>query len=279
MNVLNQHGENIELDTGFRFSDAFFSLLDFIKTPDPEDGKRTTSELQCELFYRDIMNYAFVDSHNQHLEDGRLDLAAKNLNEINNLSLDYLTGLKKKEFLKRKLVSLENEVYLGKCSDFSLIMCDLDKFKSINDNFGHSVGDDTLALFGKLILETLRPSDFAYRYGGEEFLILLPETGLHEATLVAERLRIVIDDRLQIGNYGLNHITAFDLAKSVILSDEGDINDAFFLAKGVTCSFGVANYLDCDQSTDALMGRADENLYIAKEKGRNQVAADSIVAF
>ncbi|WP_413699132.1 GGDEF domain-containing protein [Psychromonas sp. KJ10-10] len=219
------------------------------------------------------MNYAFVDSHNQHLADGRLDLAAKNLNEINNLSLDYLTGLKKKEYLNRKLLSFESEIYLGKLSDFSLIMCDLDNFKKINDNFGHSVGDDTLAIFGKLLIETLRPSDFAYRYGGEEFLILLPNTNLQAATLVAERLRLVIEDRLHIGNYGLNHVTAFDLSKEQICEDEGGVNDAFFLARDVTCSFGVASYLESDQSTDSLFSRADENLYIAKANGRNKVSA------
>lgn len=273
MDVLNQQGEVIELDTGFRFSDAFFSLLNFIKTPDPEDASRTTSEVQCELFYRDIMNYAFVDSHNQHLADGRLDLVAKNLNEINNISLDYLTGLKKKEYLKRKLLSLESEVYLDQLTDFSLIICDLDNFKAVNDDFGHSVGDDVLALFGQLLLDTLRPSDFAYRYGGEEFLILLPESNLQEATLVAERLRLVIDERLQIGHYGLNQVTAFDLPKTDILSDEGGINDAFFSARSVTCSFGVANYLDNDHSTDILFQRADENLYSAKKNGRNQVTA------
>jgi diguanylate cyclase (GGDEF)-like protein len=273
MDVLNQQGEMIELDTGFRFSEAFFSLLDFIKIPDLDDADRTTRELQCELFYRDTMNYAFVDSHNQHLDDGRLDLAAKNLNEINNLSLDYLTGLKKKEYLNRKLLSLESEIYLEQLSDFSLIMCDLDNFKSINDDFGHSVGDETLALFGTLLIETLRPSDFAYRYGGEEFLILLPDTNLQEAKLVAERLRLVIDERLQIGNYGLNHLTAFDLSKSNILLEQDSINDAFFLARDVTCSFGVANYLENGQSAETLFDSADENLYIAKENGRNQVSA------
>tara|TARA_R110001583_G_scaffold11285_1_gene51300 strand:- start:14025 stop:14846 length:822 start_codon:yes stop_codon:yes gene_type:complete len=273
MEVLNQHGELIEVDTGFRFADLFFSLLDFIKIPEIEDAQRTTRELQLELFYRDIMNYAFVDSHNQHLCDGRLDLAAKNLNEINNLSLDYLTGLKKKEYLNRKLLSFESESYLGNLNDFSLIMCDLDKFKLVNDDFGHSVGDDTLALFGKLLIETLRPSDVAYRYGGEEFLILLPNTGLLEAKLVAERLRLVIEDRLHIGNYGLNHVTAFDLSKEQISQDEDDINDAFFLARDVTCSFGVASYLESDQSNDLLFSHADENLYIAKANGRNQVSA------
>ncbi|RBW46675.1 GGDEF domain-containing protein [Psychromonas sp. B3M02] len=272
MEVLNQKGELIELDTGFKFGDDFFTLLDFVKYPSPDDALRCTSELQCELFYRDIMNYAFVDSHNQLLADGHIDLAAKNLNEINNLSLDYLTGLKKKEYLERKLASLQNEMYLGEPVDFSMIMCDLDNFKSVNDKFGHSVGDDTLALFGQLILDTIRPSDFSYRYGGEEFMILLPNTKLSEAILVAERLRKVIEQRLQIGNYGLNQITAFDLNSEQIEQENNDINDAFFLAHSVTCSFGVANYSEQGQSTESLFDTADENLYIAKKSGRNRVA-------
>ncbi|WP_418135186.1 GGDEF domain-containing protein [Psychromonas sp. GE-S-Ul-11] len=230
MEVLNQKGELIELDTGFKFGDSFFTLLDFVKYPSPDDALRCTSELQCKLFYRDIMNYAFVDSHNQLLADGHLHLAAKNLNEINNLSLDHLTGLKKREYLERKLASLDNEQYLGDPVDFSMIMCDLDNFKSVNDKYGHSVGDDTLALFGKLITDTLRPSDFAYRYGGEEFLILLPNTELSDAVLVAERLRQVIETRLQVGNFGLNQITAFDLDVSKISNDDSDINNAFFSA-------------------------------------------------
>jgi len=273
MEVLNQKGELIELDTGFKFADSFFTLLDFIKYPSPEDALRCTSELQCELFYRDIMNYAFVPSHNQLLADGYIELAAKNLNEINNLSLDHLTGLKKREYLERKLARLENEQYLGNPIDFSMIMCDLDNFKSVNDRFGHSVGDDTLALFGKLIIDTLRPSDFAYRYGGEEFIILLPNTELNDAVLVAERLRKVIEERLLVGNFGLNQITAFDLDISAIPNHEDNINDAFFLAHNVTCSFGVANYLEQGQSTEALFDAADANLYIAKKSGRNKVSA------
>jgi len=272
MDLLNQQGECISLDTGFRFSNEFFELLDFVKIPAQDDELRSTSELQCELFYRDIMIYGFVDSHNQHLKDGRIDLAAKNLNTINSLSIDKLTGLKKKEYLERKLLSLENEMYLGQLDDFSMIMCDLDKFKLVNDEFGHSVGDDTLSIFGKLITETLRPSDVAYRYGGEEFLILLPNTNLKNAIVVAQRLCLVIEQRLQIGNYGLNPITAFDLQKSQMLDEENDINDAFFLARDVTCSFGVANYFESDQSTEVLFETADANLYIAKRNGRNQVA-------
>ena len=272
MEFLDQLGNTIIIDRGFRYGDDFFKQLNFVKSPNHNDSCRNSIKNQCDIFYHDIMNYAFVDSHNQHLADGRFDLAAKNLNEINNLSLDPLTGLRKKEFLKRKLISLEHDIYLDLISDFSLIMCDLDKFKEVNDSFGHSVGDDTLALFGQLILESIRPSDFAYRYGGEEFLVLLPETNLADAAAVAQRIRETIEDRLQIGHYGLNQMTAYDLPKSVIESgEEANINDAFFLSRDVTCSFGVANYLDCGLSDEALFSCADENLYLAKEKGRNRV--------
>lgn len=272
MQVLNHQGIEIEIDSGFQFGDAFFNLLNFVKLPDEKDLNRTSLEQQCENFYRDIMNYGFVDSHNQHLCDGRFDLAAKNLNEINKLSLDSLTGLRKKEFYERKLISLKNALYQGEISDFSLIICDLDKFKEINDNFGHSVGDDTLQIFGPLLLTSLRPSDFAYRYGGEEFLVLLPETNLYEAARVAERIRLNIKDRLHLGHYGLNQITAHDLSKSLIeCNDASAINDVFFLSKDLTCSFGVANYLRCAQSTESLFLCADENLYMAKANGRNRV--------
>ncbi len=270
MKILNRQGSRIELDRGFRFGHDFFKLLNFLSVPSCKDSDRNSLEDQCDIFYRDIMNYGFVESHNQHLHDGRYDLAAKNLNEINNLSLDPLTGLRKKEFLNRKITSLESDIYLDTISDFSLIMCDLDKFKEINDSFGHSVGDDTLDLFGKLVLENLRPCDFGYRYGGEEFLVLLPETNLSDSASVAERLRTSIEQRLLIGHYGLNQITAYNLCKSLIKPAD-DENDAFFLSKDITCSFGVANYQDCFQSGDHLFSRADENLYTAKEQGRNKV--------
>lgn len=273
MDFINLQGSSVDIDTGYRFADDFFLLLNFIKLPKCPYAARSSVEQQCDIFYRDIMNYGFVDSHNQHLKDGRFDLAAKNLNEINNLSIDPLTGLRKKEFLKRKLLSLENEIYLGTMQDFSLIICDLDKFKEVNDSYGHTVGDDTLALFGKLILETLRPGDFAYRYGGEEFLILLPETNMVDSAVVAERLRLTIEDRLHIGNYGFNRLTAYDMKKASIKQENSSdiVNDLFFLEKDITCSFGVANYLSCEQSTDILFTRADEKLYVAKANGRNKV--------
>lgn len=274
MEVLDQQGNKIVIDRGFRYGGDFFNLLNFIKSPGDNDSGRNSIKCQCDNFYRDIMNYAFVDSHNQLLADGRFDLAAKNLNEINDLSLDPLTGLRKKEFLKRKLTSLEHAISVDLISDYSLIMCDLDNFKVVNDTFGHAVGDETLASLGKLVLQSIRPSDFAYRYGGEEFLILLPETNLTDSVTAAERIRRAIEDRLYIGHYGLNPITTYDLSKSFIGSDkdENRISGVFFLSRDITCSFGVANYLYCLQSGKSLFSCADENLYLAKEQGRNRVA-------
>jgi diguanylate cyclase (GGDEF)-like protein len=272
MEVFNHQGQSITIDKGYRFGYPFFSLLTFIKQTCLEDQKRNCPELQCDIFYRDIMNYDFIDSHNQHMADGRFDLAAKNLNAIHKISIDSLTGLRKKEYVQRKLASLENQMYLEEISDFSLVMCDLDKFKVVNDNFGHSVGDDTLALFGILIRNSVRPTDYVYRFGGEEFLILLPNSNLAEAVCVAERVRKTIEDRLHLGHYGLNQVTAVDIEKSQISSQEEKEADAFFLSRDVTCSFGVSNYSECGQSTDLLFTQADDNLYVAKNNGRNRVA-------
>ncbi len=272
MEVLNHRGESMEVDRGYRFGYPFFSLLVFIKQTCLEDKNRNCPELQCDIFYRDIMNYGFLDSHNQHMADGRFDLAAKNLNAMHYISIDALTGLRKKEYLQRKLTSLENQIYYDQISDFSLVMCDLDKFKVINDNFGHSVGDDTLTLFGELLRESIRPTDYAYRFGGEEFLILLPNSNLEEAVCVAERVRQIVEDRLHLGHYGLSQVTAVDMQISNISAQEGEEANAFFLARSVTCSFGVSNYSECGQSTDLLFTQADDNLYVAKNNGRNRVA-------
>jgi len=271
MEVLNRQGESLQIDKGYRFGNAFLNLLTFIKKPSEQDQNRNSLEQQCDIFYRDIMNYDFLDSHNQHMADERFDLAAKNLNAIHSLSIDVLTGLRKKEYLQRKLASLEQQIYHDQISDFSLVMCDLDKFKEVNDNFGHSVGDDTLTLFGQLIRDTIRPGDHAYRFGGEEFLILLPNSNLNEAVSVAERVRKTIQNRLHLGHYGLSQVTAIDIEKEKISSQEEQEADAFFLMRDITCSFGVSNYSACGQSTDALFAQGDDNLYVAKNNGRNKV--------
>ncbi|MBC8316744.1 MAG: GGDEF domain-containing protein [Desulfobulbaceae bacterium] len=130
---------------------------------------------------------------------------------------------------------------------FSLVMADIDHFKNINDTYGHSAGDEILKAFVSLMQQTLREVDVIYRYGGEEFLVLLPETDAKGALLAAERLRKAVDSKV------LKH------------------RDTPNVKIHVTSSFGVSiNNPDDDNHLD-IIKRADQALYKAKNNGRNRV--------
>ena len=132
----------------------------------------------------------------------------------------------------------------------SMIMFDLDHFKDVNDRHGHLCGDAVLSEVGKRMKEVLRGSDLKCRYGGEEFLVLLPETPLHGARRVAETLRKEIADR------------------PVPWSGE---------ALTITASFGLAQALPGEVNVQAVIARADQALYRAKDDGRNcvRIAAET----
>lgn len=152
---------------------------------------------------------------------------------------DPLTGV----FNRRKLNNeLQTEVNrnLRYNNDLSLIIFDIDKFKHINDKFGHNNGDEILKDFTKLISENIRVNDVFARWGGDEFTILLPETNLQTASRIADNLRILAED-YQYPFVG--HVTA---------------------------SFGVTQFLKGDNEA-TFINRADEALYLAKENGRNNV--------
>ncbi|MFO7840050.1 MAG: diguanylate cyclase [Desulfosalsimonadaceae bacterium] len=140
---------------------------------------------------------------------------------------------------------LENEVnrYQRYKRPFSILMVDLDHFKRFNDTYGHLEGDRILRQVGRKITSCMRTMDTAYRYGGEEFTVLLPETDCEAALTVAERIK----DSLNRENPGL-------------------INDS-----SVTVSIGVTEYSDSD-SISALIKRADKAMYVAKQRGRNCIA-------
>lgn len=123
---------------------------------------------------------------------------------------------------------------------FSVIMFDIDHFKEINDTLGHKVGDETLKKLVQIISGSLRASDIFARWGGEEFMVLLPETELDGAVSLAE-----------------------DLRKQVESAD-------FDVAGYVTCSFGAISY-NIDDNADTLIRRVDDALYEAKKGGRNRV--------
>ncbi|HEX9082191.1 MAG TPA: GGDEF domain-containing protein, partial [Holophagaceae bacterium] len=156
---------------------------------------------------------------------------------------DPLTGLANRgatlsEFQNRFGLSLRYERPL------SVVVCDLDHFKRINDTLGHGAGDFVLQAFGDRVRANLRESDLAGRIGGEEFLMVLPETDLGGGRQFAERLRKA-------------------LAQAPLSLPTGALE--------VTCSFGVAERLAQDQDPGQLLARADAALYLAKAGGRNRV--------
>ena len=133
----------------------------------------------------------------------------------------------------------------------TMIMFDLDHFKDVNDRYGHLCGDAVLSAVGKRMREVLRGSDVKCRYGGEEFLVLLPETPLHGARRVADTLRREIAERpIPWAGEGLT----------------------------VTASFGLAQTLPGEVNVEAVIARADQALYRAKDDGRNCVRIASETA-
>jgi len=153
---------------------------------------------------------------------------------------DVLTGIANKRAMNDALQrsSLLADRY---GEQYSLILCDLDHFKAVNDNHGHVVGDHLLKTAARALEQSLRTSDSVYRFGGEEFAILLPHTDEKNARDVADRVRTAIAGiRVDCGDSGVS----------------------------VTASCGVAMYLE-GETPEQWLARADEALYRAKAQGRN----------
>ncbi len=153
---------------------------------------------------------------------------------------DELTGLANRRSLDAAL-ALALALSRRSQRPFAVVMVDLDHFKAINDRFGHSAGDTTLATFAARLGAGLRAQDEPFRYGGEEFVVLLHDADLVGAVQLAERLR-----------------------QDVALPGKGDMPP-------IHASFGVAAWRPDDTTTDTLLTRADQALYRAKAAGRNRV--------
>ncbi|RFF27352.1 MULTISPECIES: GGDEF domain-containing protein [unclassified Wenzhouxiangella] len=157
---------------------------------------------------------------------------------------DALTGLGNRRQVENQ-IAVEMARARRHDSTFALILGDLDHFKNVNDRFGHSTGDAVLSEIGRILRSNIRVEDRAVRWGGEEFLILLPATGRDEAMAVAEKIRSII-------------------AESPLHCDGHEVP--------VTISFGVAAFNGESDVAD-LIKRADAAMYRAKRKGRNRVCA------
>ena len=154
-------------------------------------------------------------------------------------SIDPLTSIiNRRKFNETLTYELKREERYK--NGLSLIICDLDRFKSINDEFGHDGGDQALIAFTRLISNAIRKSDVFARWGGEEFVILLPGTELEEAMKIASKLRLITEASM------IPHVGR------------------------ITTSFGVSEFQPGD-SEESLIKRADMALFKAKENGRNRV--------
>ncbi|MEX0851843.1 MAG: PleD family two-component system response regulator [Bauldia sp.] len=162
---------------------------------------------------------------------------------------DGLTGLHNRRYLERHLATLVQQA-VARDKPLSVLMIDIDHFKSINDSFGHLAGDDVLREFARRVRKAVRGIDLACRLGGEEFVIVMPDTDAALAILVGERLRQKI------------------AADPFRVSDPDE-------AIPVTVSIGVASLASPDDTPDLLLKRADDAVYRAKRGGRNRVVADA----
>lgn len=163
-------------------------------------------------------------------------------------SMDSLTGLLNRGVLLEQLSQLckrrdENLADDELPTPISLLMFDLDKFKRINDTFGHSVGDQVLQAFAQILREQLRNNDLIARYGGEEFIAVLPGTPKANAKQIAERIRLQCE-------------------KSTVIAHDGE-------AVNFTTSIGITE-IRLDENLDTALHRVDTRLYLAKNLGRNR---------
>ncbi|MGA9015807.1 MAG: GGDEF domain-containing protein [Acetobacteraceae bacterium] len=193
--------------------------------------------------------YDTVLALNREYANAQLELAQINLKlqqreaQILATSLtDPLTGTGNRRRLEQALAT---EVNRAERTGGSLcaFMADLDHFKRVNDRYGHEAGDKVLAAFGEILRQRTRATDIAARFGGEEFVVLMPTTDLANATAIAERIRAAIAE----------------------LQTES-------LLEPITASFGVVERL-AGEPAHALLRRADVALYEAKRLGRNRVVA------
>ena len=192
----------------------------------------------------------FAEQEMEHLENlmGQLIYPLRNAvwyqRALQSAKIDALTGANNRAAMNE---TLEREVDLAHRNQtaFSMLIFDLDHFKQINDNYGHTTGDEVLRECVNCCNQALRSTDMLFRFGGEEFVVLLPGVNATGASFAAERLRGIIE-------------------KHVFNSSQGSVP--------VTISVGTAS-LTMKETAKTLIERADKALYLAKDAGRNCVSS------
>ena len=213
-----------------------------------------TEEIAVQALQEGALGYLSKDSLSQETlvntidatldKWARLQQARASKEELERLAnFDSLTGLHNRQAILGKLCELINRAKRYK-EDFTLIMLDIDHFKRVNDRYGHLTGDEVLEKIATLIRLNIRDTDVAGRYGGEEFIIILPQADLSSARVLAERIRSIIES--------------------------AEMKDSAGNVFAITISQGLSGW-EPGEDAHSLISRADEALYKAKANGRNRV--------
>lgn len=232
-------------------------LIDlFVQAYESKYGHISSMELQ-QKFLDGIIFWSDLDVEEATsivVNDGPLDLDSKlikteTLQQILDVLCSFtmgdgLTGLFNRRYFDLRIVYEMRRAHRDYVP-ISIILADVDDFKKVNDQYGHDVGDKALKLVSRVFMDTLRQTDVITRYGGEEFAVLLPGTGIREAIHAAERVRV-------------------GLEKASIQANNTEVK--------ITISAGVATYFAGAQlSAEQFVKQADLALYEAKNSGRNRV--------
>ena len=229
------------------------TVKEFVATAKQHVGDMETSILSMEKkdldnLFREEIASLMLKNRTLEIQSRETEKRLQKQTEIvadlrSKLRIDALTGLlNRRAFesdLKKELASIKRYKY-----PLSLIMCDIDHFKNINDNFGHRVGDKMLQKIATVLTNGIRETDSAYRYGGEEFMIILPHTEGTEACRIAERIR--------------GRISVF---RFLVKKPETSIR--------ITISAGVTRAQPAE-TVEEIVNRVDAALYEAKNQGRNR---------
>jgi len=211
-------------------------------------GKRIPITINVRIGFNGNVYWTFFDASNrdklyEELIQARetLEFQARELKE--QASIDALTGLLNRREMKARSIPVFS-LFARTKNALSILMIDIDFFKRINDRHGHAEGDRVLRKFGRLLTESGRKSDLIFRYGGEEFLILLPDTNLEQTMIFVKRLH-------------------------------GSVNKILIDGESLTVSIGVS-FFDGKMSFDEVVDKADIALYEAKSLGRNRTEVFSL---
>jgi two-component system cell cycle response regulator len=213
-----------------------------------------TEEIAAQAFQEGAVGYLPKSSLSEEKLENIIDVALDKWTQLQQAmadkeklerlaNFDSLTGLYNRRAILGKLGDLIGLANRYK-EDFSLIMLDIDHFKRVNDRYGHLTGDEVLEKIATSISRNVRDTDIVGRYGGEEFIIILPKTNLSSSWGVAERLRTIIE--------------------------KAEMKDPAGNVFAITVSQGLVGW-ERNEDATSLISRADEALYKAKEKGRNRV--------